>query len=185
MLFCPRGFGTNSVVVNCYAIAVYLLIALIRSFIIMHTTLHYAWIACVFCFIILFLDFMHVRGGMKSCPPYEKCWWEWHIAEVLFVHPEHRRSCASMHPRHTVHPEHRRSCASMHSRHTVHPEHKKTLISLLTWGLRDYLLIPFSCVLLGFRPMMYQNILFTSPLLKSLWTCSYYSDWLANGYSPY
>jgi len=42
------------------------------------------------------------------------------------VHPEHRRSCASVRPRHTVHPEHRRSCASVRPRHTVHPEHKKT-----------------------------------------------------------
>ena len=43
----------------------------------------------------------------------------------MTLHPVHRRSCASMHPRHTVHPVHRRSCASMHPRHTVHPVHKK------------------------------------------------------------
>ena len=30
-----------------------------------------------------------------------------------------------MRPRHTVHPERRRSCASMRPRHTVHPERKK------------------------------------------------------------
>jgi len=47
--------------------------------------------------------------------------------EIMTARPVHRRSYASMHPRHTVHPVHRRSYASMHPRHTVHPVHKKRL----------------------------------------------------------